>query len=526
MFLILSASKDTYITNKIIDNSYRVTDANVGAASTLDLFKLWDESTFISGSTRVTSSVQELSRILIKFDYGRLGDLTSSILDINHSSFNCTLKMFDILGGQGVPSNFKVVLFPLSQSFDEGNGRDVISFKDIGTANFVTASYNSDTSVNNIWFVSGANASGSLGNNNIDIIERDNVGAPDPNVNFFKEQYFETGRENLAIDVTSLVSSSLAQNLVNHGFRLAFTSSQEWDHKTRFVKRFASRHVANRKLRPRLEVTFDDSIIDHHKNFFFDLTGSLFLQNYHRGNPAPILSGTSLTPLGGQSCMILQLVTGSFVMSSSVSQHTGSTTLAGMPGLYSASFCIPFVSGGLVLSGVGWAGDTIRDYARKSGSLTFETYWKSIDGTIGFHTGSLKIKTIDRNSFNATKQRLDLVVTNARPSYTKSDKVKLRVFVYDLDKQRTATRVPISISSEILQKVYYRVRDVISGEIVIPFETANNGTRLSTDADGLFFEVYMNDLAPGRMYTYDFLVNDRGIEFVEEATNVMFKVKS
>ena len=525
MFLILSASKDTYVTNKVIDNRYRVTDANVGAASTMDLFKLWDESTYLTESGRVTSSVPELSRLFIKFDYDRLGELTSSILDINHPSFKCTLKMYDINGGQGVPSNFTVVCHPLSNSFDEGIGRNVISFKDIGTANFITASYNSNTSTNNAWFVSGANASGSLGDVNIDIIERDNVGAADPNALFFKQQYFETGRENLAIDVTSLVSASLAQNLVNHGFRLAFTSSEEWDHKTRFVKRFASRHVSNRRLRPRLEVSFDDSIIDQHKNFFFDLSGSLFLQNYHRGQATAVLSGSSLTALGGQNCMVLELVTGSFVTSSFVSQHTGSTTGAGMAGLYSTSFCIPFVSGGLVLTGTGWAGDTIRDFARKSGSLTFETYWKSIDRTVGFYTGSLKIKAIDRSAFNVMPQRLDLIVTNARTSYKNTERIKFRVFVYDLDKRRSAGRIPISVDSEILQKVYYRVRDINSGEIIIPFTADNNGTRLSTDSGGLFFEMFMEDLSVGRMYTFDFLINDRGVELIEKAKNVSFRVE-
>ena len=41
MYRILTASADTYITNKIIDNSFRAKDANVGQAGTLDLFKLF-----------------------------------------------------------------------------------------------------------------------------------------------------------------------------------------------------------------------------------------------------------------------------------------------------------------------------------------------------------------------------------------------------------------------------------------------------------------------------------------------------
>ena len=50
MYRILTASKDTYITNKIINNDFRATDANVGRAGTLDLFKLFDESD-ISGES-------------------------------------------------------------------------------------------------------------------------------------------------------------------------------------------------------------------------------------------------------------------------------------------------------------------------------------------------------------------------------------------------------------------------------------------------------------------------------------------
>ena len=63
MYRILSASKDTYITNKIINNKFRATDANAGQAGTLDLFKLYGES--VSGSNTTPT---ELSRILIKFD--------------------------------------------------------------------------------------------------------------------------------------------------------------------------------------------------------------------------------------------------------------------------------------------------------------------------------------------------------------------------------------------------------------------------------------------------------------------------
>ena len=74
MYRILSASKDAYITNKIINNVYRATDANIGQSGTLDLFKLYNESTLPN-----TSDIQtEISRILIKFNISEITSMSNS----------------------------------------------------------------------------------------------------------------------------------------------------------------------------------------------------------------------------------------------------------------------------------------------------------------------------------------------------------------------------------------------------------------------------------------------------------------
>ena len=104
---ILTASKDTYITNKIVNNSIRATDANVGSAGSLDLFKLYDENT-ISGETEPI----ELSRILIKFPIEEITTMDNAgIIDVNDDSFKCVLKLHDVYGGQTTPSNFKTINF-------------------------------------------------------------------------------------------------------------------------------------------------------------------------------------------------------------------------------------------------------------------------------------------------------------------------------------------------------------------------------------------------------------------------------
>ena len=204
MYLILTASKDTYITNKIISNKFRATDANVGHAGTLDIFKLYAEST--SGSNKTP---KELSRALIQFDLSPLVSLASSSLDLNSSTFEAKLKLYDILGGQATPSNFNIVVYPLSRSFDEGIGRDVASFADLDTCNFVTASYM--TGSTQLWAMTGANSTGLMGSRDIDIMTSGNLGSGI--VDFGSSQKFTKGNEDLNVNVATIISASLVNLL-------------------------------------------------------------------------------------------------------------------------------------------------------------------------------------------------------------------------------------------------------------------------------------------------------------------------
>jgi len=530
MYFVLTASKDTYITDKIINNSFSASDANVGQAATLDLFRLYDESS-LSGMI----STNELSRALIKFDFGRIQKLMSSELDLNHGSFNCSLELFDIMGGQVTPSDFTLICFPLSQSFDEGLGRDTVSFSDLDASNFYTASYVNGTSVG--WFASGANEQGKITHpgtypENIDVIVSGNLNDGGGMAGLGATQYFKNGTENLKLDVTTIVSATIASILPDHGFRLSFTGSQEEDNQTRFVKRFASRHVRNRSLQPRLVVSYDNTILDHHQNFYFDLSGSIFLNNFHRGQAANLLSGsTTLTQLTGSDCLSLTLRTGSFKETYVVSQHqagtkqlpnnTNEAAYSYVTGVYSATFAIPFANTTVVDFNT-----TLMQMAARTGSLTFDEYWHTKDRTVTFYTGSLTIKRNQRTSFNDAGRNLDLIVTNARPSYDKTERVRFRIFVKEFGVQDKALRVPYQVKSLVLEEAYYRVIEIDTGAVIIPFKKNNNGTRMSTDSEGMFFDVYMDSIPPGRNYTFEFDVLDRGTSFIHEAKNVRFRVEA
>jgi hypothetical protein len=514
MYRILTASKDTYITNKIIANKFRATDSNTGHASTLDLFKLYDESTFVSASTRITSSVNELSRILVKFDLKPIRDLTSSFLDISHTSFSVSLNLSDVYGGQTLPSNFNVAVFPLSKSFDEGVGRDVINFSDLDTSNFLTASTVDGSP--SLWTSEGANKQGLLGSSNLDIISSGSLGAGV--VNMIKSQKFSAGTEDLSVDVTSIISGVLSSQIPDCGFRISFSGSDETDTKTRFVKRFASRNTSNYTKKPRLLVKYNDAIQDHGASFFFNLSGSLFLNSFERHELANIKSGSAATSITGASCLHLRIISGSVDRSTFFTKTiTGSQHKTGdnyMTGVYSATFAISQ-----------FASETLRSHIKNASSASFSAIWSSLDETVTYLSSTLLVNMLPKTSFNNKPSRLLVHVTNLRPVYQKDEKVRFRVFVENVDREIVATKVPIETVSQIYTQMYYRVKDTISNEVVIPFGTSDNSTLCSTDSGGMYFDFYMDSLSPGRVYTIDFKIKEASVDQLFTDVAAKFKIE-
>jgi hypothetical protein len=516
MYLVITASSDTYITDKVIDSKLRAEDANLGRAGTLDLFKLYNEST-LSG----TDNPNEISRLLLKFNYERIKELTGSILDLSHSSFNVKMELKNFVGGQTMPDNFTVIVHPLSKSFDEGIGTDVASFADLDACNFITSSYSTSGGAN-VWNLSGANKPGLLGSADIDIVSSGNLGDGDGVKNLFVTQQFVEGNEDLLVDITSIVSATIVGLMPDHGFRIAFSGSQEDDNRSRFVKRFASRHVRNKYLVPKLRIAFDDTVFDHHENFFFDTTGSIFLNNYVRGNLRNIVSGASADALTGTSCLHLTLSTGSFAKTVSASQHTAGTDSLQVSGVYSASFALDSTDATAIFSD-----DTIKMFVARSGSVTFKEVWSTTDNTIGYYTGSLTVKSPFRSGFDYAARKPSIKIVNASTEYKLSDVVRFRAFGIDtLADTEKPVKSAYKKKSIIYDEVYYRVRDAKSNDVIIPFERTYNATRLSTDSSGMFFDLRLKSLVAGRTYAIDFLIVDRGVEFVDEGMGIHFRVNA
>jgi hypothetical protein len=515
MYRSIKADKDAYITDRIIKGAAR-TNANTGEAGTLDLYKLYGLNK--SGSALVC----ELTRLLVHFDLASLrADYAAGLIDIASPTFNCSLKLSDVYGGQSTPRNFTLKVYPLSRSWDEGRGRDVVFYQDGDVVNFLTASYTAAGGPS-VWFASGANAKGLLGSANIDVISSASLGVGV--VDLSAAASFVDGTEDLVVDVTRVVSATLAGQIPDCGFRVSFTESQEEDQRTRFVKRFASRQAVDYNKRPQLIAKYDDSKVSHQSSFFFDAPGTLFMQNYVRGAPANAVSGSAFTPVTGANCMLLKLWT-YYSSSSGYLQHSQSVLASqhavgsvGTPGLYSATFTVASNSPNLR--------DLITN-AAMSGSnrhVKFNQVWGSLDGTVAYHSASLNVRLPDTTMGPFRSRQYQVNVPNTAVEYQLSDVVRFRCFVFDrLNPQFKYVRVPQEEPSLVME-AYYSIRDSISDEIIVPFDRAGGSTKMSADSEFMYFDVWMESLCPGRSYVLDVMLVDGGQEEIYYDASPPFRV--
>lgn len=500
MFRSLIADKDAYITDRVIAGN-RVNNSNTGRAGSLDLFKLYGNT--LSGSFPNV----ELSRLLIHFDLQTLRDLVSTgKIDLNHSSFNCTLKLFDVYGGQPNPDNFGVVVYPLSRSFDEGHGRDVVTYSDYDVCNFLTASR-----AGGVWFASGCNLGG-LATDSVDFITSASIGGH--LTSLLSSQQFIDGTEDLSINVTTAISATLIGAIPDNGFRISLSPSLENNVYTYFVKRFAGRGAYNAAKRPALYVKFDDSVIDDSLDLEFDASGSLFLYNYAANQPANLMSGSS--PITGSGCLALRLVTeisgGYYTAVFTGSQHKiGQTNVVG---LYSASVFLDSQVPQLALK------------IAQSGSVNFTPIWSSLDSTVSFLTGStLSVASPNRGNFNLSPKRYTVSITEINKSYKQTDgSTTLRVNIFDQSAPVTQIfKIPTTTPGIVLRDSHFSVRDAISNVVIIPFDTTYNSTRLSGDGLGMYFTLDVLSL-PAGSYEIDISLNVGGTSQLYQSAAPTFKV--
>jgi len=526
MYRILPALQDAYITNKYVGGS-RCLNSNTGQAGTIDLYKLYNETFLISASQADTI---ELTRGLIKLDYSEIANLTGSSINLDSPTFKCFLSLKDVYGGQTTPSNYTLSLIPLANVWNEGRGQDVIAYRDLDVVNFITASISNGLPV--LWNGPGAAVSGVLGLPSIDVIVSGNLGNGLEDFKF--SQFFQRGDEDLLIDITKHVSASVVGLIENNGFRLSFSDEEETNTTTYFVKRFGTRHVNNRDLKPTLIVKVDDAIKDYSGDIKFNTQQPQEVYTYFLvdGVYQNFFSGSQ--EITGSNSLQLQMIAShpvTFLTTSWSVSHNASITyttsskayfqetfpasqvfINGIPqvGLYKADVQLSTVS----TPGLG-------DFLSGSRSHNFELNWVSLDGTYVFAKEEALVNAPQGVSNNITDKNYVVNITNLRNTYSSKEKTRLRIFVQDYNTEQVAYRLAQKTNSVIIPNMKWRLLNAYTRKVIVPFDES---TKCSFDSNGMYFDFWFEDYNLNEVYEFELQITENGKDIFVTNDGFRFKV--
>jgi|10_taG_2_1085330.scaffolds.fasta_scaffold00133_10 hypothetical protein len=459
----------------------RMSDINFGLTENLEVYSLYNT---------VTASVADngRARILIQFNTGQMlvdrsaGDLPAS------GSVTFYLQMKNYPHSSTTPTSSIIQISPLSRAWEEGRG---ISFDDMSNeigSNWLTASSKPKV----MWSSDGGDVRASP----------------------ISKYTFDTGVEDLSINITPYVESILTDAVTDYGLLLQLTASQESASQSHYKKGFYSAQYFDFHKRPLIQARFNNSIQDNGGNLYLSASrvtaasnlNTIYLYNYIKGNLVNIPSigtgdlyvsvysgSTETTPSGSK----LALPLGGGVVAAADTNITGSYVSAG---IYSASF------------------------AFNSSSLeNIFAVWH--DNTTEFHTSSV-LRPDARPFPNYRKtNKYYLSITNLKETYMNTHSSRLRLFVRDPSIAPTVqTTATTTMEPTQIEKAYYRVirkRDKLE---IIPYGTGSDNeeyTLLSYDSKGNYFDLDFSNFNSGTIYTLSFMFYENG-QYREQAQKFDF----
>lgn len=505
MIIRYTASADNTIVNAFQPSLItRGTGSNAGLADVLETYSIYGRQA-ISNSAGPAS--QELSRILIQFPITEISeDRTAGIIPAS-GSVSFYLRMFNAPHSKTVPRDYKLVVQPISQSWQEGEGLDLEGYKDLTKGN-----------PGSNWMSASNSAAWT------------NVGGDylTDTASLMYEQSFSTGIEDLELNITPLVESWMSGTTTNYGvgvhlsssFEAFFSSSSGANtgsiihnpngaKKSYFTKRFFARGTQYFFKKPVIEARFDDTIRDKRADFYFssslapaaDNLNTLYLYNFIRGKLTNI-------PSVGTGNIFVKLFSGSATNTapsgSALTLYDGNTALTGT-----------HVSTGIYKCDVAIASSSI--------SPLYDVWFK---GSTEFFTGSIIPKAF-KASTTEEHERYVLAMTNLKNTYRNDQLARFNLYIRPKNWNPTIyTKVEATVPTTNIQSASYRVIRTLDNLTAVGYGTgSDNHTVLSYDVKGNYFDFDMKLLEPGYEYKFKFaFYDDRMDSWVEQQEEFKFRV--
>ena len=121
--LRITASADNTITNAFEANlTTRGTGSNMGASDILEVFTIFGQQ---------SSSSFEFARSLIQFPLNEISSRRTAGTLPASGSVEFHLRLYNAIHTEQVPTSFKMLVLPISQSWQEGTGLDMVEYTDL-----------------------------------------------------------------------------------------------------------------------------------------------------------------------------------------------------------------------------------------------------------------------------------------------------------------------------------------------------------------------------------------------------------
>jgi len=282
------ATKDAFInsgSNSITGEDYL--DKNTGQDEILELKKVFFNRDF-----------HYPTRVLIQFDTDEIESFISSSDVYNKdSSYKLNLRLWETKGTSGLSETYKIAAYPLSQSWDEGVGKeaddpkttDGVSWKyrqnkaDASEITWNTYSSSISESVT-LTHTSSFIAGGGISKGSY--IEADEV-----------TQSFSAESPDINMDVTSIMKKWFTDTNNNYGFLLRFSGSRETSTGSYEDLKFFSRQT-NTIYSPKIELKWDDHLPATGSN-----TGSLTALDLSGNSIIDMATNESMVPFSAYTTM-------------------------------------------------------------------------------------------------------------------------------------------------------------------------------------------------------------------------------
>ena len=467
------ASADTTITNAYKADLQTVgTGSNMGQSDILEVFYIYNQ---------IDAGSDESARILIKFPVDEiLSDRGSEDIPLE-GDVSFILKLYNAEHGSTLPTNFSLDVTPMSKDWEEGHGIDMEEYSD--------AAANGEDPENQF---GGTGASWNVAGNESDW---DTPGGdfvtPAP-----YQQDFDSGTEDISIDITDLVEEWLSEDegeggdaRENYGLMIKFQALNEGgEERSYYTKRFFARGTQFFYKRPMIEAQWDSSQVDNRLNLQTESpfmseeqnTQVFYYKHSHRGELKDINEDDSILPKFA--------LTSDSSLETKVTIPVDSNEVGDVEctrdkrGVYKASFKVSRDIDADTLYEKWWVGDDEDTLLRgKGGSSTVSvTPWDEVpDPPVSFVTSC----------------------TNLKHRYIKGEQARIRIFIRSKDWNPTIyTKATADLSTEVIEWAFYRIVRVVDELIIVNWYDENSATKLSYDENGCYFDLDMDILESGWQY--------------------------